>query len=179
MVSGSRWAGNTPLGTRGAQAEQGFGTLVSNQLNLGPSGIEVRAAVTLMVPLGGPVGQAIGLDAAVCVSEEWFSLCSVGDRDGLPKCRCVIPTVPRERTTSYIKASRGDQSCPHPPDGAKFYRHKLYRSPTRLALFPLISTSLCARDSCSLCELLSLHSVQRCIHLAKANYGEKTALVIP
>lgn len=66
MVSGTLWAGNTPLGLRGAQAEQSFGNLVSNQLTLGPSTLEVRAAVTLTVPLGGPVGQALGFNAAVC-----------------------------------------------------------------------------------------------------------------
>lgn len=66
VVSGTLWAGNTPLGMRGAQAEQSFGNLVSNQLTLGPSTLEVRAAVTLTVPLGGPAGQALGFNAAVC-----------------------------------------------------------------------------------------------------------------
>lgn len=66
VVSGTLWAGNTPLGMRGAKAEWSFGNLVSNQLTLGPFTLEVRAAVTLTVPLGGPVGQALGFDAAVC-----------------------------------------------------------------------------------------------------------------
>lgn len=66
MVSGTLWAGNTPSGMRGAPAEQSFGNLVSNQLTMGSSTLEVRAAVTLTVPLGGPVGQAFGFGAAVC-----------------------------------------------------------------------------------------------------------------
>lgn len=37
-----------------AQAERGFGNLISNELSLGISRLEVRAAVVLMFPSGDP-----------------------------------------------------------------------------------------------------------------------------
>lgn len=52
VVSGSLSATNT----------HSFG----NERNTRRAELEVRAVVTLIVPLGGPVGQAFGLDAAVC-----------------------------------------------------------------------------------------------------------------
>lgn len=109
---------------RGAQAEQSFGNLVSNQLALGPSTLEVRAAVTLMVPLGGPVGQVLGFNAAGCQCLRNGSASAQRETGMASKMLLCYPNYPSGENHKLHQS----QSCPHLRDWVTFYTHKLYES---------------------------------------------------
>lgn len=107
LVSGSLRAGNI----------QSFGNEMSTRrAECWKPGFQVAALRVLWTwsqssddldgPTGWASGSGVGLDAAVCQClKNGLASAQKGDSDGLAWSGCIFQTVPRERTTSYIKAS--------------------------------------------------------------------------